>query len=87
MGKIKTSYTRAHERDRREAERERERDFTSNALVPLSIKSSFVKTPNVLSPRQFTDKDFSDKDNPNKANKKSFHGTFEYLRDLLPWQV
>jgi hypothetical protein len=31
-------------------ERRIEKCHTSTALVPLSIKSSFVKTPNVLSP-------------------------------------
>jgi len=40
---------------------EGERKITSNALVPLSIKSSFVNTPNVLSPGLFTVNDFSDK--------------------------
>ena len=40
---------------------EGERKITSKALVPLSIKSSFVNTPNVLAPGSFTVKDLSDK--------------------------
>jgi len=52
--KGQTNYKRNHAR-------ESVREITSNALVPLSIKSSFVSTPNVLSPGQLTDKDFSDR--------------------------
>jgi hypothetical protein len=52
--KGQTNYTRNHAR-------ESVREITSNALVPLSIKSSFVSTPNVLSPGQLTYKDFSDR--------------------------
>ena len=50
--------------------REIERDLTSNALVPLSIKSNFVNTPNVLSPVQFTNR--IHKGRLNKATSQEF---------------
>lgn len=52
-------------------------ELTSNAFVPLSIKSSFVNTPNVLSPKTCTQNDENNHRNSNNSD------AYEYLRHQL----
>jgi len=61
-------------------------EITSNALVPLSIKSNLVSTPKVRSPVQVMNKNISGKI---KTNNKEFPVTYRaqalsYMRTYVP---